>query len=283
MRFGYYRMPLKCFLPAVFLCSMLSMHASADINDKYTLSVGASLITFDSHITFNSQDDSVDQEIDLEDDLGLDKQFQVGWLSGMWRLTGRHRVRVTYLPFRRSSVKTLVSDIDVGDNTIKAGAFTDSSFETDILDIDYLYSFHKTPEWETSVGVGLYWIKNRSDVLAEGVIINDIDGSEEFHSHFQTTQSFNAPLPLIGLSTSYELNSNIRFHGAVRYLDVEINDIAGHITSLNFRTDYFFTDQVGAGISLTSFDLNVKRDGIVLKNELSWNYQGAQVFFILRY
>ncbi len=276
-------MSLKYFLYTVFVCTMLNTPVSADISDKYNLSAGTSLISFDSHINFNSRDDSVDQDIDLEDDLGLDSQSQVIWLNGMWRLTGRHRLRVVYMPFRRTSTKTLLSDIDVGDNTIKAGAFTNSSFETDILDINYLYSFHKTPEWESSIGVGLYWMKNRSEVLAEGVIINDNDGSEEFRSNFQTTQSFSAPLPLIGLSTSYELNSNIRIHGAIRYLDVEINDIAGRIMTLNFRADYFFTDHVGAGLSLSSFDLSVKRNGIVFNNELAWIYQGAQIFLVLRY
>ncbi len=279
MKFGYYRIALQCFLLAAFL----SMSVSADINDKYNVSVGTSLISFDSHVTFNSHDNSIGEEIDLEDDLGLDRDLQAGWLSGMWRLTERHRVRASYVPFRRSSFTKNQSNIDVGDNTIKAGAFIDSSFKTEIFDIEYLYSFHKTPEWESSIGLGLYWIKSRSSILAEGVIINDADGSEEFHSSFQATQTLSVPLPLVGLSTSYELNSNIRFHGTARYLDVEINGIAGHVTSLSLRTDYYFSDHVGAGLSLTSFYLTVNRNGIILKNDVSWDYKGAEIFLVLRY
>ncbi|MCP3688857.1 MAG: hypothetical protein GY784_10625 [Gammaproteobacteria bacterium] len=266
-------------LPVVFLSGMQSMPAVADVSDKYSLSVGTSLITFDSYVTLDSHDNSVNEEIDLEDDLGLDSNLQVLWLSGVWRLTGRHRVRATYMPLRRSADETLMSDIDVGDHTIKAGAFVDASFVTEIIDIEYLYSFHKTPEWETSVGVGLYGVRNRTEIIAEGVIIDDIDGSEKYRRNFQTTQSFSVPMPLIGLSTSYELNSNIRFHGSARYLDVEVNGIAGHITSLNLRTDYFFSDHVGAGFSLTSFDLTVNRSGVVLKKIFPGTTRGARFFW----
>jgi hypothetical protein len=259
------------------------MPASSDVGDKYNLYVGGSLTTFNSDITMNSRDDSVKKEIDFEDDLGLDDDLQFGWLSGRWRLTGRHRVRFIYQPIRRSSGTTLVSDVDVGDNTIRAGAAADSSVETDIYDIDYLYSFHKTTQWENSVSAGLYWINNRTEIKADGVIVSDIDGSEELRSSFRATQTLSAPLPLVGVESSYELNSKVRFHGSARYLDVEINDISGRVLTLGFRADYYFNRHLGVGLSLTSFDLNVEQQGIVFINELSWKSQGAQIYLALRY
>lgn len=283
MRFSYHHRWLPRCAISAFLYGVLGMPATADVADKYNLVVGASLTTFDSDVTFNSRDDSIDQEIDFEDDLGLDNELRAAWLSGMWRLTGRHRVRLTYLPIRRSSTKTLLNDIDVGDNTIRAGAFTDSSFKTDIYDIDYFYSFHKTPQWESSVSGGLYWVKTRSEIEAAGIIVSDIDGSEEVRTDFRTTQSVSAPLPLIGLHSTYELNPSVRFHAAARYLDVEVNDIDGRILTLDLRADYYFNKHVGAGLTLTSFDLNVTQHGIVFDNRLSWDYHGARIFLALRY
>ena len=109
---------------------------------------------------------------------------------------------------------------------------------------------------------------NRSEIQADGTIVSDIDGTEEIHSDFKVKQSFTAPLPLVGLTGSYEFNSKVRFGGGARYLDVEINNIQGRILSLALRADYYFTKHLGAGLSLATFDLDVRQEGIVFNNEL---------------
>lgn len=47
--------------------------------------------------------------------------------------------------------------------------------------------------------------------------------------------------------------------------------------------DYFFRNHVRVGLSLTAFDLDVKQEGIVLNNALSWDYSGARIFLVLHY
>lgn len=154
---------------------------------------------------------------------------------------------------------------------------------TEVYDVNYVYSFYKTPKWEYGVSAGLYWMDNRSEIEAQGVIVSDIDGTEEIRNEFKVKQSFTAPLPLVGLTGIYELNSKVRFGGSARYLDVEINNIQGRILSLAVRSDYYFTKHFGVGLSLATFDLNVRQEGIVFNNELSWNYTGAQLFLAYRY
>jgi len=262
---------------------LFAVPAWADVADKYNVTLGGNVTTFDSHIAIKSQDDSIDKEIDLEDDLGFDSSLRAGWLSASWRVAERHRIRFTYSPIRRTSTKTLLRDIDVGDNTIKAGASADSSVRTEVYDVSYIYSFYKTPKWEYGVSAGLYWMDNRTEIEAQGVIVSDIDGTEEISNEFKVKQSFTAPLPLVGLMGSYELNSKVRFGAHARYLDVEISNIQGRILSLALRADYYFTKHLGAGLSLATFDLDVRQEGIVFNNELSWDYTGTQLFLAYRY
>ena len=54
----------------------------ADFDEKYRLTIGGSVNYFDSKLSINSRDGSVDKEIDFEDRLGMDTTLRLGWVRG---------------------------------------------------------------------------------------------------------------------------------------------------------------------------------------------------------
>jgi len=256
---------------------------SADLDERYKLKVGAMLTNFDTKIRINSRDDSIDNEIDFEDKLGFNSEVRFGLIKGTWRMADRHRLNLLFLPIRRTTEKTTSRDIDVGGNTIKSGAFVGASFKTDVFDIEYDYSFYKRPNIELAVTAGLYWINSVAEFTAAGQVILEGSNQAEFRSDYKANQRLVAPLPLLGLSVDYEINPQWRTRASTRYLDATISEVTGRILSLTLETEYYFTNYLGAGASITSFDLSVRKNGVVFINTLTYQYTGLQAYLVLKY
>jgi hypothetical protein len=261
----------------------LSTPASAELTEKYSVSVGYSITTFDSEIAIRSQDSSIDKEVDLEDDLGFNSDVSGGWIRGSYRLADRHRLRLTFTPTRRSASVVTNKDLSIEDNVILAGANIQSDFQSDIFDIDYVYSFYKRPNIELGVSGGLYWLYTKTEITASGEIQTGDSNNPELRSDYQTRQKLHAPLPLLGLTGTYEINPHWNIKAAARYLFVSISDIKGEITSLGLATDYLITKHWGFGLSVATFKLDVEKDGIVFVNSLKWQHEGAQLYIVYEY
>lgn len=269
-------------LAFIVLCFTVSP-VWADFDETYMLEIGGTVVNFDSSIRINSRDDSIDKEIDFEDDLGVDSEVRMGTVKGSWRMADRHRLTLLYAPLNRTSEKTTGRDIEVDGNIIRAGAFLGVSTKTHVFDIEYLYSFYKRPNLELSASAGIYWMNTLTEITAEGAVLIDGSTQDEFRTDFEANQRFIAPLPLVGLSASYEINPKWLTHAYARYLDVTISDIEGRILSLNLKTEYYFTDHMALGVSYAAFDLSVRHNGVVSFNTLSYGYSGLHAYLTLRY
>jgi hypothetical protein len=270
------------FLALIILC-ITALSAQADFDETYRLDVGGSIVSFDSKITINSRDDSIDKEIDFEDTLGFDSDVRLGFVKGSWRMANRHRLSLLYLPIRRTSEVTTNQDFVVNNNIIKAGAYVGASFKTQVFDIEYSYSYYKRPNLELGISAGIYWMNSLSELNAAGNVILEGSNTEEFRSNYKTNQRLVAPLPLFGLSASYEINPLWLVHANARYFDVTVSDIDGRIFSFNVKTEYFFTNNLALGASLTSFAVNVEHSGVVLLNTLQYEYDGIEAYLVLKY
>jgi len=271
-----------CFF-SLFIFCITALPVQAEFDETYRLEVGGSLVSFDSKIRINSRDDSIDKEIDFEDTLGFDTEVQIGFMQGSWRMGNRHRLSLLYMPIRRTSEITTRQDFVVNDNIIKAGAYVGASFKTQVFDIEYIYSYYKRPNLELGVSAGIYWMNSLSELNAAGNVILEGSDTEEFRSDYKANQRLVAPLPLLGLSASYEINPQWLVHANARYFDITVSDVEGRIVSFSLKTEYFFTSHLALGASLTSFDVNVKHNGVVFFNTLQYQYDGLQAYLVLKY
>lgn len=270
-------------LSLLSLLSTLATPAWPAFDERYEMSVGGSVTTFDTKIRINSRDNSIDNEIDFEDGLGFDNKVRLGWINGKWRMADRHRLSLLYVPIKRTSTFTTTSDLNVDGNVIKSGAFVSASVKTHVFDIEYIYSFLKRPAWEIGFSAGVYWMNSLAEVAAAGEIIIEGSDQAEFRADYEANQRLIAPLPLIGFSASYAFNPKWNAHATARYLDVTINNIEGRIMNLNLSTEYYFTKHMGAGAGLTAFDISVRQNGVVLLNSLTYEYSGLQAYLTFKY
>ncbi len=274
---------LLVMLIGSFIGLVFSAPVYADFNELYKLSVGTSLARFNSKIDINSLSGSNNNGIDLEDDLGFDSNVRSLWISGTYRVGDDHRLRMTYLPIRRTAFKLTEKDIVVNNATIKAGAAIAWESNLNIFDFSYIYSVYKKPNLEVGLSLGLYWISSENKVLAAGNIQAEGDTSPSFKSDYQVKLKLEAPLPLIGVKADYEFSPNWRTHGALRFLDLKIDNVDGKILSAEIGTEYYFNRSWGLGTSLAYFSLNVDRSGVVFKNAFEWSHTELLLYGFFKY
>ncbi|MEJ2179436.1 MAG: hypothetical protein P8Y28_03130 [Gammaproteobacteria bacterium] len=121
------------------------------------------------------------------------------------------------------------------------------------------------------------------ELKAAGEIVLGGSEEEQIRTNYETDLRLNAPLPLLGLSGTYEVNPRWYLHAAARYFYVSIDDIEGQLVSAGLGTDYYLTQHWGLGLSLSTFNLDVEKDGILFNSSLSWKFNGAQVYVVYKY
>ena len=270
------------WLVLLFACVFASPAWSA-FDETYRLVVGGLVTDFETSLRINSRDNSIDDKIVLEDDLGFDSTVRSAWIRGYWRMASRHRLSLLYTRFSRATEFTSQTDINVGENVIKAGAFFGTSSRTHVFDIEYSYSFFKRPNIELGLTAGLYWMNSVIELEAAGEVILEGETEPEFRTDYEANQRLIAPLPLIGLTGAYEINENWRVRAQARVFDVTISDIDGYIFSANLGAEYYFTQHFGLGATLGAFNLSVQHNGVVFINTLSYEYSGIQLYLTLNY
>ncbi|MFP6806096.1 MAG: hypothetical protein VB957_02755 [Pseudomonadales bacterium] len=142
-----------------------------------------------------------------------------------------------------------------------------------------MYSFYQSDNLEIALTGGIYWMQTEFKIAAAG-FIEPVDGmaSSSFQKNYEDKTSMNAPLPLFGISLMYQITPDWNLNLAARYLSVEVGDYDGRITSFDLGTDYFFTDHFGAGLSIGTFDIEIKADRSSFAGEFSLSYRGVQIY-----
>ena len=265
--------------------SFLSLQVFADGGikpgeEKFTLSAGVFLPTFNTRLQINNTDLDLGDEIDVENDLGLKESETVFWFGGTWRFAPHHRVGVSYFQFKRDATKTLLKDIEIEDEVYPAGASLESEFKLQTIPITYYYTFRKRQNYQMSFSAGLHWMTLDLNIVGKadlGTVTGDGNVSA----------SANAPMPLFGLEYEHYFNSRwtMAIHGEIFGIDLSDDTFAfsGMITNLSVNTIYYFIDNVGAGVALNWFtiDIDIKDDD--WNGGFDYEYLGPQFFVTARF
>ncbi len=264
---------------------MLFMSAStqAALDELYRISVGTSISNFNSEIKINSRDGSINTGVDLESDLGFDSQLSYNWISGWYRVADNHRLSLTYNPIQRSTFWSNQNDVVIDNTTIKAGAAISSVVKSNIFDFSYIYSLYRKPEFELGLSAGVYWLRNNARVSAAGNVLAEGEITPVFKSDYFAEQKLQAPMPLFGLSATYEISPSWRANASARYFALQVSKVKGSIMSANISTEYYFNSNWGIGAGLSAFSLKVESANVVTSNFFEWSHNSAQLYAVYKY
>ena len=248
--------------------------------DRFKINLGAYFPAISTELQVDISDGPA---IDLEDVLGLSEDETVLRLDGYWRFAQRHRLGFGYYRLNRDASHVLTVPLEIGGDTWYQGARVDSDLTMDFYSLDYRYSFYQGDKWEIAGLIGAYWVRVATEIglavsLTNPPFPDDVDKSERFES-----DTVEGPLPLLGLSFDYYITPKWMLTLKGGYFQLTINDYKGRIGNLGASVEYQFTKTFGLGLGYDSFHLKVEADKADGFAEVTYKYQGAQVYGILRF
>lgn len=210
--------------------------------------------------------------IDMEDDLGLDRDLSLGRLDGYYRLGRKHRLQFGYFTFERDAERTINRNLTFGDLTFQVNAQVESNFRNTISQLGYMYSLRQTDRFEVAGTFGIHWMDVQSKLRG-----NTVGGVIE-------TSSTDAagPLPLIGIDIDYAFTPRLIASLRGMLFSLKIDTFDGSLTDFRGSLEYFFMNNLGVGLGVNRFDLDLTYSDNNRGADFTWGYDGLQLYLTAR-
>jgi hypothetical protein len=266
----------------VLLWIMLAMDASyadstfSNRDSSLVISVSGNISTVNSSFSIDKGKTGNKKQLDLEDDLGIDETITMAGIFARWKITPRHRMRISYQTLESSGKFSTNETLNFDKFTVSAGAQGRTTFDIELAEIDYSYVFYQTGGLETAVSIGIYNTRYELGIDFTGDIINS-ENSTSLDTAQEKVQVSKA-MPLIGASAKYYFTPKLAANASVFYLHVDDGDVKGDISSFTVNMDYLIARHWGVGIAATYFgmDLDIERD--FSKLNFNWDYSGVGLY-----
>ena len=256
-------------LVAFFACPLASAQEyNSDIKsdtityswERFSFKLGGFLAGLNSDIQLISQQVGLGVNINVEDALGLESSTFVLRSEFAYNYGKRRRstTRFGYFGLFRQASKVLDAEITIGDQDFPVGTEVTSKFNLQIFKGTYEYSFYLDERVKLYASVGLFIMPISFSTSALGF-------SEEAFE-------FIAPLPVLGLGTSFAITPKLRLNQSIEILYLEISTFKGSLSNINVMLEYNPWKHIGFGLGINTYKLNIEA---YKENETFLNFKGT--------
>ena len=218
-------------------------------------------------------------EVNLEDALGMESDTQVFRLESYWRFTGnkKHRADLSWFSLNRSASRRITEDITIkppneDEIIIEAGTEVKSKYDMDIIQLLYSYSFIQDDRLDLAGSAGLYIMPISFGLEVTGLVDDN------------SSQSFTAPLPALGLRLDIMMTPKWYFRGSTQLFYIEYEDYTGSLTSTRTAIEYNPWKHVGLGLGIDALRMSLEADdsasipGLDLRGNVDFGYVGLYLY-----
>ena len=216
--------------------------------------------------------------IDLTNTLGVNSSTDALRLDGLYRFNDHHAIGVSYYRVGLSGDKSLNQDILIRDQTIGAGAATQTSLSFNTYRLFYNYSFYRNDKVELGVSPGLYMMKTNFNFAAQGTITGP-GGSSAGNSTIVNEQ-LTLPLPSIGLVANYNITPKLQFQSRYDIFYLTISDYTGAMFEFYAGLEYRLHKHFAMGAAFDRLQAGLKGNGDQGFN-VNFSYNLAYVYATL--
>ena len=246
---------------AVFGVAALAAPASAQaIDDDFWISASGFLANVDTDVRSTlASNPSGGTELDLEDDLGLDDSSLLPAIYAGAKLGGGFVVTGEYYSLGRDSTGTIARNITVDNVTYPVNASITAGFDTDIYRFTIGYSFIRNETLEVGGAIGLHATELEFSISGQGSA-----GGAPVSSQVRRKDVL-APMPTLGLYTTFEVMPRVTINARADYLSLGIDDYDGSLLNAQASISYRVMDNVGIGVGYryVDYDLDVTKPNVI--------------------
>lgn len=222
--------------------SVAQIHSSWD---RFSISAGGFFSTYNSGISFRSQQLGLGIQIDLEDALGIESSVIAlrGLANYKIGKTKKHTLGLGYFGIRRTARKVLDKELELGGIIFPIGTDLSSVFNLSIIRMKYDYAFYQ----DDRVSIGASF----------GLFIMPVNLRAQADNSTEHVTKFVAPLPLLGLRTDFQITQKFYLRQNVEFLYLSFTDFTGGILDLSIFVEHKTFKNVAFGFGLNSNRLNI--------------------------
>lgn len=246
--------------------------ASAEVKDKFKLSIGGMYVTnFETEMQAAPKGSPIGLRINTKDQLKMKNDTSVLRIDGYYRFTDTHSIDFSY--FSVNSSGTTSGSLEWNDHNISAAAAIHSYFDMDIYKVNYGYSFYHNDKVELALTAGLHITAIKLGVSAYGTI-DGVSGS-----YYNSSTSVTLPLPVFGFKGEYTvIDKKVFVNYKADYFFLSIDNYKGALVSTSLNVEYRFVDNFGMGIGYDANNIRLETNGDNARVDITNNLSGAMFY-----
>jgi hypothetical protein len=209
--------------------------------DRFSASLGAFITLINSDLALKGLESGVGISVDLEEALGLSTSTFAFRAESEYNFGSRRRsyVRLGYFYLNRNSVKTLESEIEIGDVVYEIGTDVKSKMNLHLIRALYEYSIFRDRRINLGLSCGLYILPTSYSIGTEYII--------------DETDAFVLPLPVIGFRMAVHVTPRFLIKQSWELLYAKTRHYRGDINDINMRFEYNPFTHFGFGLGFNVF------------------------------
>ena len=197
----------------------------------------------------------VGTSVDFTQTLGGDTSTDAFRVDSLYRFNERHAVGFSWYRVGLSGEKALNQDIQFNDQTINAGANTQTGLSFNTYRLLYNYSFYRNDKVELAFSPGLYVIKTNFNFAGQGTINNNPGQVTVIN------EQVSIPLPSIGLVVNYNITPKFQFQSRYDYFYLSIGQYTGSMFEFYAGLEYRLHEHFALGAAYDRLSAGLKGSG----------------------
>lgn len=267
---------IRLLLPALVLTTAGPCWAVEPL-DTFSVRVTGYVTDFDTDLRADGTTDT-GTRIDLQRDLGLDKNNTIASIGLTWRPFERHEFGLSYYQDSADAERRTRREFDFNGSHYAIDTQLKADFDLDAYEAYYVYWALQRERWVLGPRVGLLWYK------LELALSADVDANGN-NAGIDADNSVEAdlPAPTIGGSWRWSPAEQWRFSADAGYFTADINDVDADITFGRVGIEWFPWDNWGLLADYTLRRINADVDKSSFNGDLRFIDSGFRLGVTYRF
>jgi hypothetical protein len=243
------------------------------LTNRFQLGLGTFINGSSLKIRLDGELGEIGTPVDWSRTIG-DKDVSRFRLDGLWRIIGRHHLRLMYTDYSSVAERSIQEEIIWDGEVIPVGALVRGAFGFEVFELAYEYAFVRRPNLEVSASIGLHNTELEATLLGQVQV-----GEDQTTVERGGTADVGAPLPVFGARGLWRLSDEVYADLLGQAFYLSVGDYEGRILNWRATVLWQWHPRVGIGLGYDWFRVDVDGEDSGFNGTLDWTYQGPQVFF----
>lgn len=202
----------------------------------------------------------VGTNVDFTQTLGGNTSTNAFRVDTLYRFNDRHALGFSWYRVGLSGEKSITEQIQIRDQIIAAGAFTQTSLSFNTYRLYYNYSFYRNDKVELGFSPGLYMMKMNFNFTGQGTVT--LPGSNPTPgSVVLVKEQLTVPLPSLGLITNYNITPKMQLQSRFDWFYLSLGSYSGSMFEFYAGLEYRVIKHFALGAAYDRLQADLRGDG----------------------